>query len=53
MDPGRPRGLGWDWEGGTEDLSSHHLLTLSRLTHLVQREAALCQAIDSLGSGAS
>jgi hypothetical protein len=31
---------------------SHPPLTLGQLVHVLQRGAALCQAIDSLGSGA-
>jgi hypothetical protein len=31
---------------------SHPPLTFGQLAHVLQREAALCQAIDSLGSGA-
>lgn len=41
-------------EASTERLLlSHPPLTLGQLAHVLQREAALCQAIDSLGSGGS
>jgi hypothetical protein len=38
-------------DGRTEDLLSHPPLTLGQLAHVLQREADLCRAVDSLGSG--